>query len=67
MPFIFQRDVKGAKALARRATELDPAFFFPVMVEGWDDLDAGHYRDALPALKPACRFPARQHQPAAVG
>ncbi len=53
MPFIFQRDVKGAKALARRAMELDPAFFFPVMVEGWADLDAGHYRDALPALKRA--------------
>jgi serine/threonine-protein kinase len=53
MPFIFQRDVKGAKALARRAMELDPAFFFPVMVEGWADVDAGHYRDALPALKRA--------------
>ena len=53
MPFIFQRDVKRAKALARRAMELDPAFFFPVMVEGWADLDAGHYRDALPALKRA--------------
>jgi serine/threonine-protein kinase len=33
--------------------ELDPAFFFPVMVEGWADLDAGHYREALPALKRA--------------
>jgi serine/threonine-protein kinase len=53
MPFIFQRDVKGAKILARRAMELDPAFFFPVMVEGWADLDAGHYREALPALKRA--------------
>jgi serine/threonine-protein kinase len=53
MPFIFQRDVNRAKALARRAMELDPAFFFPVMVEGWADLDAGHYREALPALKRA--------------
>ena len=53
MPFIFQRDVARAKALARRAMELDPAFFFPVMVEGWADLDAGHYREALPALKRA--------------
>ncbi len=53
MPLIFQRDVQGAKALARRAMELDPAFFFPVMVEGWADLDAGHYGEALPALKRA--------------
>jgi serine/threonine-protein kinase len=53
MPFLFQRDVKGAKALARRAMDLDPAFFFPVMVEGWADLEAGHYREALPALKRA--------------
>jgi eukaryotic-like serine/threonine-protein kinase len=53
MPFLFQRDATAAKALARRAMELDPAFFFPVMVEGWADLDAGHYREALPALKRA--------------
>jgi TolB-like protein/Tfp pilus assembly protein PilF len=53
MPFIFQGDVKAAKALARRGMELDPAFFFPVMIEGWADLDAGHYREALPALKRA--------------
>jgi serine/threonine protein kinase/tetratricopeptide (TPR) repeat protein len=53
MPFLFQRDATTAKALARRAMELDPAFFFPVMVEGWADVDAGHYREALPALKRA--------------
>jgi TolB-like protein/Flp pilus assembly protein TadD len=53
MPFLFQRDAKTAKALARRAMELDPAFFFPVMIEGWADLDAGHYREAVPALKRA--------------
>jgi TolB-like protein/Flp pilus assembly protein TadD len=53
VPFIFQRDVQSAKALARRAMELDPSFFFPVMAEGWADLDAGHYREALPALKRA--------------
>jgi serine/threonine-protein kinase len=53
MPFLFQRNVDGAKALARRAMELDPAFFFPVMITGWADLDAGHYREALPALKRA--------------
>ena len=53
MPFLFQRDVSTAKALARRGMELDPAFFFPVMVEGWADVAAGHYREALPALKRA--------------
>jgi TolB-like protein/Tfp pilus assembly protein PilF len=50
LPFIFQRKVAEAKALARRAAELDPTYFFPVMVEGWAELDAGRFADAIPAL-----------------
>ena len=26
--------------------------FFPVMVEGWIDLEVGKFREAIPALKP---------------
>src|SRR5207342_2957083 len=40
MPFLFQRKLAEAKALSRRAAGLDPAFFFPVMVEGWANLEA---------------------------
>ena len=42
-----------AKELARKAAELDPTYFFPVMVEGWTDLEAGKFRDAIPALRKA--------------
>jgi tetratricopeptide (TPR) repeat protein len=50
MPFLFRRDFAAARELARRAGELDPAFFFPVMLEGWINLEAGNYREAIPAL-----------------
>jgi len=53
MPLIFQRNAAAAKALARRAADLDPSFFFPVMVGGWADLDIGQFRNAIPALKQA--------------
>jgi serine/threonine protein kinase/tetratricopeptide (TPR) repeat protein len=53
VPFMFQRNVAPAKALARRAAELDPMYFFPVMVDGWADLEVGKFRDAIPALKKA--------------
>jgi Flp pilus assembly protein TadD len=53
MPFLFQRKASEAKAMARRAAELDPSFFFPVMVLGWADLDAGRFHEALPALEKA--------------
>jgi TolB-like protein len=53
MPFLFQRKAKEAKALALRAAELDPSFFFPPMVIAWADLDAGRFHEALPALQKA--------------
>ena len=40
-----------AKALARKAAELDPTYFFAVMVDGWTDLEVGKFREAIPALK----------------
>jgi len=51
MPFLFQRKLTEAKALSRKAAELDPAFFFPVMVNGWANLEAGRYGDAIPFLE----------------
>jgi eukaryotic-like serine/threonine-protein kinase len=50
---MFQKDFPAAKALARKAAELDPTYFFPVMVEGWANLDAGKFREAIPLLKKA--------------
>ena len=50
---IFQKNFAAAKALARKAGELDPTYFFPVMSEGWVDLQAGKFREAIPFLKKA--------------
>jgi tetratricopeptide (TPR) repeat protein len=50
---MFQRNSAAAKKLTRRAAELDPAFFFPVMIDGWTDLEEGKFGDAIPALKKA--------------
>ena len=51
--FMFQRNSEAAKKLARRAAELDPTYFFPVMIDGWTDLEMGKFREAIPALKKA--------------
>ena len=53
VPFMFQRNSAAAKELARRAAELDPTYFFPVMIDGWTDLEVGKFREAIPALKKA--------------
>jgi TolB-like protein/tRNA A-37 threonylcarbamoyl transferase component Bud32 len=55
---IFQRDFAAASALAKRAAELDPTFFFPVMVDGWIDLEAGNARAAIPLLERATEMGA---------
>ncbi len=53
VPFMFQRNSEAAKRLARRAAELDPTYFFPVLIDGWTDLELGKFREAIPALKKA--------------
>jgi len=53
MAYMFQRNADAARRLARRAAELDPAFFFPVMIDGWTDLEMGRFREAIPSLKKA--------------
>jgi len=58
MAFIFKRDFAMAHELTRRAGELDPTFFFPVMTDGWIDLEAGNYREAIPKLERAVTMDA---------
>jgi serine/threonine-protein kinase len=55
---MFQKNFTAAKALLRRAAELDPTYFFPVMGEGWQELDAGRFREAIPLLRKATTMDA---------
>ncbi len=55
---LFQKDFATAKELARKAGELDPTYFFPVMMEGWTDLEAGQFREAIPSLERAAAMGA---------
>jgi TolB-like protein len=48
VPFMFQRNSEAAKRLGRRAAELDPTYFFRVMIDGWTDLEMGKFREAIP-------------------
>ena len=50
---MFQKDFAAARELARKAGELDPAYFFPVMMEGWIDLGARRFEEAIPPLEKA--------------
>jgi serine/threonine-protein kinase len=58
MALLFKPDLPAAREMARRAGELDPAFFFPVMMEGWIELEAGRYREAIPPLARAAAMDA---------
>ena len=49
MAFMIKRDFEGAKALARRAAELDPSYFFPVMIQGWGRWGRGASRTRSPS------------------
>jgi tetratricopeptide (TPR) repeat protein len=48
---IFQKDLDRVDELMRRAIELDPTYFFPVMVQGWGRLDVGEFQEAIPLLE----------------
>ncbi len=50
---MFEKNFPAVKELARKSGELDPTYFFPVMLEGWADLEAGKFREAVPFLKKA--------------
>jgi len=53
LALMFQGSYEAAKEQARRAGELDPTFFFPQMIYGWVDINAGKFTDAIPSLKKA--------------
>ena len=53
LPLMFQGNYQAAKDQARKAAELDPTYFFPPMLEGWIDLQARKFGDAIPSLKKA--------------
>lgn len=50
---IFQKDVDAVSALMSQAIELDPTYFFPVMVQGWARLNVGRLGEAIPYLMEA--------------
>jgi len=47
---IFQKDVAAVDGLMDKAIQLDPTFFFPVMVKGWARLEVGNLDEAIPLL-----------------
>ncbi|MEP6764391.1 MAG: hypothetical protein ABJB66_08785, partial [Gemmatimonadaceae bacterium] len=52
LAYLFSKNFDGARTLAKQAGELDPTYFFPVMIEGWTSLEAQKYREAItPLLK----------------
>jgi len=53
MAVFFQKNFAGAKELTQKAGELDPTYFFPVMTQGWIELEAGHFREAIPFIEKA--------------
>ena len=55
---LFRKDTAAARELARRAGELDPSYFFPVMMLGWIELQVGNYRAAIPHLERAAGMAA---------
>ncbi|HKI95122.1 MAG TPA: protein kinase [Gemmatimonadales bacterium] len=54
----FTGDSARTLDLAHRAAQLDPSFFFPVMSEGWLQLELGNYRAAIPFLARAAKMDA---------
>jgi len=51
--FAWQGKYHGAGEQAKRASDLDPAYFFPQMAYGWIDIEAGKIHDAIPELRRA--------------
>ncbi len=49
----WQGKYEAAKDLSRRAANLDPTFFFPPLMDGWIDIQAGKVNDAIPHIQKA--------------
>ncbi len=51
--YSWQGKFQEAKDLARKAANLDPTYFFPPYMEGWNEIQAGRVKDAIPFLEKA--------------
>ena len=58
MPFMFKGDYARARQLAKAAGELDPTYFFPVMIEGWVRLEENRTGEAIASLARAVAMDA---------
>ena len=58
MSYVYRKDSTAVIALARRAAKLDPAYFFPPMIEGWVKLEMGLFRESLPFIRKAATMDA---------
>jgi tetratricopeptide (TPR) repeat protein len=58
MALIFQKNFTAARETAAKAGELDPTYFFPVMIDGWIDMEQGRYASAIAPLKKALSMEA---------
>jgi hypothetical protein len=43
----------AAKEQVRKASELDPGFYFAEFTSGWIDIEAGKFSEAIPELEKA--------------
>lgn len=53
MALTWQRKYQAAMDEAKRASVLDPTFFFPLWGYGWIRIQAGNVRDAIPEFQKA--------------
>jgi serine/threonine-protein kinase len=49
----FHGDYEAGRELTRRAAALDPTYFFAPFEEGWVEIQAGKFQDAVPKLRKA--------------
>jgi len=55
---MFLKDTAAAKSFIAKAGDLDPSYFFPVMLRGWLELELGRFRAAIPHLERAATMGA---------
>jgi tetratricopeptide (TPR) repeat protein len=62
-----QGNFQAAEAGAKRASDLDPSFFFAQFLGGYADIEAGRLRDAIPKLRRASAMDSPPFVPAWLG
>jgi len=53
MALMYKGDHQGAMNMAKRVAELDPTFFFAPYLEGWAEIEAGRFAEAIAPLAKA--------------